>query len=1708
MTKKVLSIFLVLAMLVTLFPLSALADDGIEIVTTGFSDTWTASHSDITITAKDTGAGIGAMTVNGSSDGITAANGGTPYYKVKQLDYDEETKVLTVGVFLGNAVATAGQIAFKYDTTKMDAYSLMDEDVLTGQPDKTSVSLYYSAYTLADYKNYRLNMGQRSATKPITLVAEHIPGDACLDAQKGIGYATWTIVDSKGVISVGMEMPLMKFAFKLKDSVALSDLNAQSITLPAFSELTDPSQTDIASPSYTDIADSDARHTTYKTTDGTLKQNFVIDGKSYVDGAEASELKTEGSSFTYSGSTRAAVNGKFIVEIIDKNGTKHNWDISAMVDEVTSISAPTYYIESVKGNIEVRDFKIAETPVSGVTYLVELLDDNATAVIDSKTAKAGDSVSFNAADKVYYRIRVTATTGAGVTNTSVATRVIIYENDNNQPNLTVVGGGDEWTNQDVTLTITATDAESGIKSVYIDNEKLTDFMEGTPYTYVVSDEGEHHYTVKVLDFNDNGAARDVTVKIDKTAPTLSVSADNTVAAQQREISISTQDALSGIKSLTVNGEDIIGKTTYTATANGDYKFVATDNAGNTTEKTVTVSNVDNDKPILTISGVPRVWTNQSAAISISTDKTCDIYVDGAKIDIQTTSTIYTVDENRTFVVRVVDAAGNEVTETVVVDKIDKTAPVLSDLTRITDWTKEGEITFKATDADSGIKEVTCGGTEVSQADGVYKIPVAQNGTYTIVITDNAGSSTTEEVVVDKIDFTPPTLAVSADNLTDYVKQVTFTVSAADEENGSGIRSVTMNGEDIMGRTTVTVTQNGDYEFIATDKAGNQTINSISVTNIDNEAPTLTITRNPDEGIWTNFRVYLTIKASEPCTLYVNNKEIAAAAENANYQIEENGTYVIRAVDRAGNEATETVEIGNIDKVKPSINVTGVPTSPCKEAVLTIVTDDDLSGVKEVKLVNPNSDSEIITGQDTYTVTQNGNYKIAVTDNAGNSAVWEQTIDQIDNDAPIITHNYSAAAGWVNHNVDISITIDKACDVVITKDGMEVASLTGITQTTLTAEEKAEYVITATDEASNVGTAVISVTNIDKTAPTATVSTADTWGRENVITVEALDDGSGIESVAIGSLTVAEENGVYIAVATENTDYPIVIKDKAGNEITDTAHVAYVDRDNPTIAVSADNLTDPAQQVTLTFNASDATSEVASIVVNGVDVIGQSTYAVEANGTYVFTVTDMAGNTATSDPIVIENIDKTAPVITIEGNPQDWTNSDASIVIKTNEISDIYIDSTLAVSGATEVGRVFYANGTYAIRAVDRAGNESTIDLVINRIDNVNPELSDLTTVTEWTKTGEITFKATDADSGIKEVTCSGTAVSPTEGVYKIPVAQNGTYTIVITDNAGNSITRDVVIDKIDLTAPTLSAAADNSQVAKTRDIIITYSDAESGMASVTVNGAAFTGASGTAYVANANGEYTIVATDNVGNVNTTVVTVTNVDNTAPVFGGEIAITETTETSVTVSLPTATDDTAVTYALYLNDAQQPYDGAATFRFENLTQGTVYTVKLVATDAARNTAEITKQIATAGLGGISVQLDKKSIASMATALKMKATVNGTAKDFAADGTVLFEHLPAGTYRLKVEGAGYMTYEMDVTVTEQQIATVSISTSAQFIAGEIVQDGVVDIFDLNAVASMFQNAYTDSRFEKFDLNRDGSVNADDITVLVRNLGNRQRR
>ena len=1626
MTKKVLSIFLVLAMLVTLFPLSALADDGIEIVTTGFSETWTTSHSDITITAKDTGAGISSMTVNGDavSGGNTTGieNVGTPFYKVKQLSYDESTKVLTVGVFLGNVTASAGQVAFKYDTSKMDAYHLRSKTIMT-ENTKNRISTYYTAYNLDAFEDYGLTYDESELTKAISLVTTRIPGQAYLDVTNGVGYITWYVQDREGVVSTSMEMPLLKFSFKLKDSVALSDLNAQSITLPAFGELTDPSETGIASPSYADIADEAAQHTAYKTTDGTLKQVFVVNGKSYCDGAE------EGGGFTYSGSTRNAVNGNFEVVVTDKSGVEHKKTIPAMVDEVTSISAPTYYIEGVKGNIEVRDFKIAETPASGVTYLVELLDDDATAVIDSKTAKAGDSVSFNAADKVYYRIRVTATTGAGITNTSVATRVIIYANDNTQPNLTVVGGNGDWTNQDVTLTITATDAESGIKSVYIGNEKLTDFVEGTPYIYVVSDEGEHLYNVKVLDFNDNVAAQDVTVKIDKTAPTLSVSADNTLAAQQREISISAEDALSGIKSLTVNGEDITGKTIYTATANGDYKFIATDNAGNTSEKNVTVSNIDNDKPILTIRGVPAVWTNRSTSISISTDKTCDIYVDGNKIGERANSVIYQVDENKTFTVRAVDEAGNETTETVVVDKIDKTAP---------------------------------------------------------------------------------TLSVLASNLTAHVKRVWLSAKAADEEGGSGIRSITMNGEDVTGEATVTVTENGDYLFVATDNAGNQATYSVSVTNIDNEAPTLTVNRNPDEGTWTNVGVSLTIVLSEPCMIFVNNIVFTTNEENVGfYNIEENGTYVIRATDQVGNETTETVEIGNIDKVKPTVNVTGVPTSPCKEAVLTVETNDNLSGIKEVELTKPNGETEYLAaGTDTYTVTQNGNYKIVVTDNAGNSAVWEQTIDQIDNDAPIITHNYSVAAGWVNHNVDIAIAIDKACDVVITKDGTEVASLAGITQTTLTAEENAEYVITATDEASNVSTAAILVTNIDKTAPAATVSVADTWARENVITVEASDAESGIESVTIGSLTVAEENGVYTAVATENTDYPIVIKDRAGNEVTDTAHVAYVDRDNPTIAVSADNLTDPAQQVTLTFNASDATSDVASIVVNGVDVMGQSTYAVEANGTYVFTVTDLAGNTTASDPIVVENIDRTAPVITIEGNPQDWTNSDASIVIKTNEISNIYIDSTLAVSGTTEVGRAFFVNGTYEIRAVDRAGNESVIDLVINRIDKVNPVLSDLTTVTEWTKAGEITFKATDADSGIKEVTCSGTAVSPTDGVYKIPVAQNGTYTIVITDNAGNSITRDVVIDKIDLTAPTLSAvAADNSQVAKTRDIIITYSDAESGMASVTVNGAAFTGASGTAYVATASGEYTVVATDNVGNTNTVVVTVSNVDNTAPVFNGEIAITETTETSVTVSLPTATDDTAVTYALYLNDAQQTYDGAATFKFENLTQGTVYTVKLVATDAAGNTAKITKQIATAGLGGMSVQLDKKSLASTATALKMKATVNGTAKDFAADGTVLFENLPAGTYKLKIEGAGYMTYEMDVTVAEQQITTVSISTSSQFIAGEIVQDGVVDIFDLNAVASMFQNAYTDSRFEKFDLNRDGSVNADDITVLVRNLGNRQR-
>jgi len=199
-----------------------------------------------------------------------------------------------------------------------------------------------------------------------------------------------------------------------------------------------------------------------------------------------------------------------------------------------------------------------------------------------------------------------------------------------------------------------------------------------------------------------------------------------------------------------------------------------------------------------------------------------------------------------------------------------------------------------------------------------------------------------------------------------------------------------------------------------------------ITNIDNEKPNINLTGEflkPQQKV--NLRVtafddisigkikYEIGKKSE--SYFKNNgKEIA---NNSVVTITENGEYTFYVEDKVGNFVTKVINITNIDKTAPSINISSKPKKVGTTSTITIDYGDSV--LKEYKIGASNSTWSTYSGEinlSSYTVLsknwQNEDLTLSVyargKDIAGNEIVVEEKILNLDldmPDTPVINSNY-------------------------------------------------------------------------------------------------------------------------------------------------------------------------------------------------------------------------------------------------------------------------------------------------------------------------------------------------------------------------------------------------------------------------------------------------------------------------------------------------------------------------------------------------------------------------------------------------------------------------------------------------------------------------------------------------------------------------------
>jgi hypothetical protein len=134
-----------------------------------------------------------------------------------------------------------------------------------------------------------------------------------------------------------------------------------------------------------------------------------------------------------------------------------------------------------------------------------------------------------------------------------------------------------------------------------------------------------------------------------------------------------------------------------------------------------------------------------------------------------------------------------------------------------------------------------------------------------------------------------------------------------------------------------------------------------------------------------------------------------------------GQYTYTVIDNHGATTQKTITV-LIDKVPPTLNISGIPSTLTNLITLTISASDDRSGVAYITLPNGSTTTSTST---TFNIRANGSYTFKVTDNAGNITTQTVTINTINN----VSYNNMNTVYKAGQAIIIDINCDSNVDNV-------------------------------------------------------------------------------------------------------------------------------------------------------------------------------------------------------------------------------------------------------------------------------------------------------------------------------------------------------------------------------------------------------------------------------------------------------------------------------------------------------------------------------------------------------------------------------------------------------------------------------------------------------------------------------------------------------
>ena len=582
------------------------------------------------------------------------------------------------------------------------------------------------------------------------------------------------------------------------------------------------------------------------------------------------------------------------------------------------------------------------------------------------------------------------------------------------------------------------------------------------FKMTISDNGNVEFDVSNPNGTDTTAYRQVYVvdKFDRQAPEYTVLYSPSKPSGGTSVNTDVTVSIDDIKDNRSAVSDIkINEQEHTFTENGSFTFTLTDEAGNVSTIPINIDYIDKNPTELTVKFKSGDTVLNDSVFTLTADeadyknaKYTYIYNDTKylKNDIEAIVMykgiqvgILKISDSGEYTFSYTASNGSVGTVSISGVLLDKEAPktVTEYVYNPSAASSKDSVTAKVTVSDNitladSIRLISVSGRDndgnefapkdvAKGGSGEYLLTFPNNGFADLVFEDGAGNTTSVGLSVSNLDRTAPRAFISYSTVnptnSDVVATITFDKLADYQIYEQGSNTPT---RDYTGTYSSSIRyifeNNGTKVFKFRDVSGNETEGLIaSVSNIDKDKPKLTARVEYNKIVDDNGNLKdmpgaatIVLDAEAPDVLTGGESDtvfIQNSSQSRYHSVMDNGEYIYKYMDAAGNFDALTVTVDGIDRTQPTATDSGNPTEWTNQVPTVTVTPNAKSSGYKTYIVQNGQKLDKVE----FSPTKNGTYAFEVADEAGNTGTHNVDVTKVDLDAPIISINRGTRDIYIN-----------------------------------------------------------------------------------------------------------------------------------------------------------------------------------------------------------------------------------------------------------------------------------------------------------------------------------------------------------------------------------------------------------------------------------------------------------------------------------------------------------------------------------------------------------------------------------------------------------------------------------------------------------------------------------------------------------------------